>query len=112
MPTMQLEVVPETDQVQPEGAVAGRTTVLERSEQGELANAIRALHTVTVSETLGTYTGSVVLGSRPSPINDEERSLRRKTRSVLAQLRSGLSRVLNIYLARVNPVIVDVCKRT
>ena len=35
----------------------------------------RAVQTDTLSEALGTYTDSVVHGGRPSPINDEERSM-------------------------------------
>ena len=41
---------------------------------------MKAVHTDTVSEALGTYTGSVVLGGRPRPFNDEERSLPMETR--------------------------------
>ena len=54
---------------------------LDDLNKENLPNAIRALHTDMVSEALGTYTSSIVLGGRPAPINDEARSLPRETRS-------------------------------
>ena len=54
-----------------------------------LPNAIRAVHTDTVSEALGTYTGII--------------------RVTFAQIRSEFSKFLNSYLARVNPDISELC---
>ena len=53
--------------------------------------------------------GNKVLNQLPPDINPEEKSLSRRARSELARLRSGYSRRLNNYLARIDPEIQDIC---
>ena len=52
------------------------------------------------------------LASRPAPLPDisaEEKKLPKKTRTTLAQLRSGFSRMLNNYINSIDPNINDQC---
>ncbi|KAF2350571.1 Reverse transcriptase domain [Trinorchestia longiramus] len=50
-----------------------------------------------------------VLQLSPPPISEEERSLPRSTRTLLSQLRSGYSRALNSYQARIGAVQDPTC---
>ena len=53
-----------------------------------------------------------VLGTRAPPINQSEKSLPRKTRTTLSQLRSGYSSSLNSFLSRINPLeYEDTCPK-
>ena len=52
---------------------------------------------------------NVVLGGRPPPIADTEENLPRKTRVVLAQLRSGWSNRLNAYWSRIDRAVPNEC---
>lgn len=67
------------------------------------------IHRDTVETTTTSYRANVILGGRPPPIAEEERSLPRKTRVVLAQLRSGYCSRLNSYWSRINSTIPNTC---
>ena len=70
-------------------SVLGATVALRAEERylnglskENLPNAIKAVHTNTVSEALSNYMDSVVLDGRPLTTNDGDRSLLRETSSV------------------------------
>ena len=71
--------------------------------------AIKQIHTQEVRKTLNARPPNKVLNQLPPDINPEEKSLSRRARSELARLRSGYSRRLNNYLARIDPEIQDIC---
>ena len=77
--------------------------------KGNLRQVMDIAHTEVVASTISSYKENIVLGGRPPPIDVSETSLPRKTRTTLAQLRSGVSMFLNSYLARVNPDVSDTC---
>ena len=79
------------------------------AQGGALKDALSAIHTEVVAESLRNLKDNVVLGGRPPPIARVEASLPRPTRVTLSQLRSGYSKYLNSYLTRVNPEIADRC---
>lgn len=62
-----------------------------------------------VEAAIGNYNPNHVLGTQPPPINDDVFNLLRKTRSVLAQLRSGRSKLLMNYMNKITPTIDDRC---
>ena len=47
--------------------------------------------------------------SKPPPMAEEERKLGRETRTKLAQLRAGYSRMLCSYLSRIDQSVKDEC---
>ena len=64
---------------------------------------IKNLHTTAVAREIANQRDNKVL-NQPAPRSDKsEANLPRKTRSILAQLRSGYSTKLNSYLNRINP---------
>lgn len=67
------------------------------------------LHTSTVSRTIASYSNNRVLATPPPPIASSEKSLPRKTRTRLAQLRSGWCSLLQSYQNRLNPGTPDTC---
>ena len=67
---------------------------------------LKFIHTKSVKEIIKP---SKVLNTIPPTINDSEKTLPRKTRTTLAQLRSGYSNFLNSYKHRINPEIEDKC---
>ena len=52
---------------------------------------------------------SKVLDGRPPPIATAEQTLQRKTRTILAQLRTGHSRILGQYMNRIDPTACNHC---
>ena len=52
---------------------------------------------------------SKLLNSRPPPIATAEQTLPRKTRTTLAQLRTGPSRILGQYMNRIDPTTRNHC---
>ena len=50
-----------------------------------------------------------LLNDIPPPIADEERNLALETRTKLAKLRAGYSRMLNSYQNRLDPNVKDEC---
>ena len=69
----------------------------------------RAIHTVCVAETVRAFPPNRVLNAMPPPINVNELPLPRRTRSILAQLRSGHCRRLMSYQHRLNHRVPDLC---
>ena len=71
---------------------------------------IRDIHRDTVRRTVANYGVSKTLGKRPPEVNAAERTLSRPARTRLAQLRSGYSKHLGSYEARItNNAAVNVC---
>ena len=64
---------------------------------------LRQLHTDAVRQTINNQAPNKVLNMPAPKINRTEKLLPRKTRTTLAQLRSGYSTYLNSYLHRINP---------
>ena len=65
-----------------------------------------------MEETIRRQGPNPVLGIPAPKINDSEKTLPRKTRSTLAQLRSGHSTFLNNFLAKINSTkYVDSCPK-
>jgi hypothetical protein len=69
------------------------------------------LHTQGVKEAIEALQPNKVLQTKPPNINENEKSLPRRVRSTLAQLRSGYSKYLNSYLSRIDPQIHDICPK-
>ena len=67
------------------------------------------LHRKAVQDSIRGYRDNVVLGGYPPPISEEERTLPRKTRCTLAQLRSGQSTYLQSYQAKLNAGVDPTC---
>ena len=67
---------------------------------------LKHIHTKSVKEIITT---NKILNTVPPEINKSEKTLPRKTRTTLAQLRSGYSNYLNSYKHRINPEIEDKC---
>lgn len=70
---------------------------------------INNLHTNAVTAVMASQTVNKVLNTKPPGISKEETKLPRKTRTTLAQLRSGYSKILQSYQNRLNPRIPDRC---
>ena len=64
---------------------------------------LKTLHTLSVQETILNQAPNLVLNEPAPEIHKSERSLSRKARVTLAQLRSGYSSHLNTFLNRINP---------
>ena len=64
---------------------------------------LKVIHTDSVTFTLMEQKHNKLLGTRAPPINLSEMTLPRKTRTTLAELRSGSSSSLNSFLNRINP---------
>lgn len=70
----------------------------------------KQVHTATVAKTIRQYRPNKVLGSKPPSVNNaEEITLPRRTRTVLAQLRSGYSSHLQSFLHRINKAPDNLC---
>lgn len=69
----------------------------------------KEIHTRVVETTLSAYQSNRVLGAKPPEVSPVEQKLPRSTRTVLAQLRSGWSKHLNIYMNRIDPTIDNKC---
>ena len=72
---------------------------------------LKTIHTNCVATTIRKQTNNKVLNAPAPRINKTETSLPRKTRTTLAQLRSGYATTLNSYLHRINPTTypTDAC---
>ena len=71
---------------------------------------IKHIHTDTVRNTLRARPNNGVLNARPPEIDTSEATLPRKTRTTLAQLRSGYSTHLNSYMSRIREDTPDTCQ--
>ena len=71
--------------------------------------ALKAIHTTTVDKATPTNANNRVLGRPAPPVDPSEKKLPRQVRTALAQLRSGFSRRLNSYMARISNEVLDKC---
>ena len=69
---------------------------------------LKEIHTSSVRKVINLQVNKV-LQTKPPAISLTELDLPRRTRTTLAQLRSGYSNFLNSYKARINPEIQDIC---
>ena len=69
------------------------------------------LHTTAVQSYISSAPHNKVLNAPPPEIHAEEKSLPRRTRSVLSQLRSGYSSFLNAYMHRINKIPSPDCPK-
>ncbi|KAL1445963.1 hypothetical protein WDU94_005493 [Cyamophila willieti] len=83
--------------------------VTQPLDTGQLKSSLQYIHTKTVNDAIARSNPNRVLGTHPPPVSLEERRLPRETRSKLAQLRSGFSKLLNSYESRIDPTIRDEC---
>ena len=77
----------------------------------EYKKGVSKLHTKAVSEAKNMYKPNKVLQRNPPPINNEELKLKRATRTSLAQLRSGCTKMVNDYNCRLNPELPNSCPK-
>ncbi len=75
----------------------------------EYKRKLKAIHTSSVRKFITEMQPNKVLNAAPPPINDTEKQLSRSSRATLSQLRSGYSKYLNSYKARINTDIQDIC---
>ena len=64
---------------------------------------LKNIHTEAVTDTINNQSPNPVLDLPAPDINEEEKTLPRRTRTTLSQLRSGYSPFLQTYLNRINP---------
>ena len=75
---------------------------------------MQTLHSAAVENAITAYTPRVWPSDQPDrhpTIADEEKRLGRTARTTLAQLRSGYSKSLNNFMARIDNTYVDVCPK-
>ena len=72
---------------------------------------LKKIHTKSVKDSINNLGNNRVLNARPHKINKAEKTLPRTTRSTLSQLRSGFSKFLNSYKARIDPSHSDKCDK-
>ena len=65
----------------------------------------KLIHTSIVQTYLNTRTNNKILNDIPPKINPEEKTLPRKTRRTLSQLRTGKSPTLNTYKHKIDPIL-------
>ncbi|KAF2344064.1 hypothetical protein FHG87_025181 [Trinorchestia longiramus] len=70
---------------------------------------LNSLHSSAVQQAISAADPNRGLQLSPSPISEKERSLPRSSRTLLSQLRSGHSRVLNSYQARIGATQDSTC---
>lgn len=80
-------------------------------QRDNLKSKYKAIHTSEVRNIISKYPSNKVLERNPPEVNEEESSLSRATRSLLSQLRSGYSRLLNSYLHRIGETPDDKCPK-
>ena len=72
---------------------------------------LKSIHTRSVRDSINNLGNNRVLNSQPPKISKTEKELPRITRSTLSQLRSGFSKHLNSYKARLDPSLSDKCDK-
>ena len=70
---------------------------------------IKDIHTKSVQQTIVKLGSNPIINQPPPNINKDEKQLPRTTRATLSQLRSGYSRTLNSYMARIDSDTEDRC---
>ena len=79
-------------------------------QQGRVREVMDRIHTDVVRETMGRLAHNRVLNQRPPKVNPNEKTLPRKTRVILAQLRSGHCARLRDYQCKIGKVPDDRCQ--
>ena len=72
---------------------------------------LKRIHTSKVTECRNNYKANKVLNRQPPDIHAEEKTLPRRTRTLLAQIRSGYSPHLQSYLHRIGQAENDRCPK-
>ncbi len=70
---------------------------------------LKKIHTSSVKKTIRNRKVNQVLNAKPPEVNESEKTLPKRARSTLAQLRSSYSCKLNSYLSRIDHNIEDKC---
>ena len=70
---------------------------------------IKDIHTKSVQQTIVKLGNNPIINQPPLNMNKDEKQLPRTTRATLSQLRSGYSRTLNSYMARIDSDTEDRC---
>ena len=83
--------------------------LLPVTSKDDLKPKIKNIHTAEVTKSISNLPPNKLLQRVPPEVNKAETNLPRYTRSLLSQLRSGYSRVLNSYLHRIDPETEDKC---
>ena len=78
-------------------------TIDGRTDTTNYKEGLKTIHTSSVAKTIRNQEDNKVLLAPAPKVNQTEANLPRKTRTTLAQLRSGYSSILNSYLHRINP---------
>ncbi|KAI8126624.1 hypothetical protein CVS40_3402 [Lucilia cuprina] len=78
-------------------------------DQSSYSAALNDIHRDAINSAVAGCRMNFVLGGRPPPIADTEENLPRKTKVVLAQLRSGWSNRLNAYWSRIDRAVPNEC---
>src|SRR6267154_2768604 len=86
----------------------GKTTYLSNNNSipptpESISQNLKTIHTIAVKECLMSYEPNPILSQLAPDINQSEQSLPRKTRRILAQLRTGKSPILMAYLNAIDP---------
>ena len=71
--------------------------------------AIKSIHTKAVGDTINSYKPNKVLGTAPPKINKVEKTMSRRIRSQLSQLRSGYSNILNSFRSKLDAETTNNC---
>ena len=72
---------------------------------------LKTIHTREVRRSVQNLGNNKVLNSIPPDIDKTEKELPRQTRTTLSQLRSGYSKMLKSYKARIDPTVNDLCPK-
>ena len=72
-------------------------------------SAICSIHQVAARTAIESSSSSLLNG-RPPPIATAKQTLPRKTRAILSQLRTGHSRILGLYMNRIDPAARNHCR--
>uniref|UniRef100_A0A8D8RJ49 Uncharacterized protein n=1 Tax=Cacopsylla melanoneura TaxID=428564 RepID=A0A8D8RJ49_9HEMI len=78
-------------------------------DEVEYKAGIKTIHCNAIDDAVANFAPNRVLNTPPPEVAKEERQLPRKTRSTLAQLRSGWCKILNSYQHRIDNRIANIC---
>ena len=76
--------------------------------QANLKLGMKSINTVDVRSAINNYITNPLTANSPTPIDESEQELPRRTKATLAQLRSGWCHITNHYNSRINPEIQDI----
>ena len=81
----------------------------DKIQEADYKQVLKSLHTEAVANAIASQEPNRISGVSSPDLNSEELDLPRKTRTTLAQLRSGFSIRLNTYRQSINLVPFDLC---